>query len=77
MLGLFERSPSGGAETFNRMTKLICVQKLPHFEVRDFGRISYKKTDKIDILSYFTPNLSSTLNICPNELKFEPDDHTI
>ena len=28
------------------MSKLIFVQKLLHFEVRDFGRISYKKMDK-------------------------------
>ena len=41
------------------MSKLICVQKLSHFEVRDFSRISYKKTDKIDILRYFTPNVSA------------------
>ena len=77
MLALFERSPWGGEEAFYGMSKLIFVQKLSHFEVRDFGRISYKKTDKIDILRYFTPNLSSTFNICRNELKFAPDDQTI
>ena len=41
------------------MSKLVFVQELSYFEVRDFGRISYKKTDKIDILRYFTPNLSA------------------
>ena len=41
------------------MTKLIFVQKLLHFEVCDFGRISYEKTDKIDILKYFTPNVTA------------------
>merc|ERR1719494_552437 len=30
----------------NRMSKLVFVQKLLHPEVRDFGRISYKKMDK-------------------------------
>ena len=30
-----------------------------HFEVHEFGRISYKKIDKIDILRYFTPNVSA------------------
>ena len=59
MLGLFERSPLGGTEAFYRMSKLIFIQKLLQFEVRDFGRISYKKTDKIDILRYFTPNVSA------------------
>ena len=50
MLGLFERSPRGGTEAFYRMSILIFIQKLSHFEVRDFGRIYYKKADKIDIL---------------------------
>ena len=59
MLSSFERSPLGGTEAFYRMSKLICVQKLSHFEVRNFSRISYKKTDKIDILRYFTPNVSA------------------
>ena len=59
MLGSFERSPLGGTETFYRMSKLICVQKLSHFEVRNFSRISYKKMDKIDISRYFTPNVSA------------------
>ena len=59
MLGLFERSPCGGIEAFYGMSNLIFVQKLWHFEVRDFGRVSYKKTDKIDILRYFTPNVSA------------------
>ena len=59
MLGLFERSPWGGTEAFYGMSILIFVQKLSHFEVRDFGRISYKKMDKIDILRYFTPNVSA------------------
>ena len=59
MLGSFERSPLGGTDAFYRISKLICVQKLSHFEVGDFSRISYKKTDKIDILRYFTPNVSA------------------
>ena len=59
MLTLFERSLWGGTNAFYGMSKLIFVQKLSHFEVRDFGRISYKKTDKIDILRYFTPNVSA------------------
>ena len=59
MLSLFERSPLGGTDAFYRISKLICVQKLSHFEVGDFSRISYKKTDKIDILRYFTPNVSA------------------
>ena len=41
------------------MSKLIFVQKLSHFEVRDFGRISYKKMDKIDILRYVKRNVSA------------------
>ena len=49
----------GGTEAFYEMSKLIFVQKLLHFEVRDFGRISYKKPDKIAILRYFTPNVSA------------------
>ena len=59
MLGLFKRSLWGGTEAFYGMSKLIFVQKLSHFEFPDFGRISYKKTDKIDILRYFTPNVSA------------------
>ena len=55
----FERSPLGGTEAFYGMLKLNFVQKLSHFEVRDFGRISYRKTDKIDILRYFTPKVSA------------------
>ena len=62
MLGLFERSPRGGTKAFYRISKFICVQKLLHFEVRDFGRISYKKTVKIDVLRYITPNVSIPLN---------------
>ena len=37
---LFERAPLGGTKAFYRMSKLIFVQKLLHFEVRNFGRIS-------------------------------------
>ena len=48
-------------EAFYGMSKLIFVQKLSHFEVRDFGRISYKKMDKIEILRYFTPKVSAPL----------------
>ena len=59
MLGLSERSPWGRTEASYGMSKLIFVQKLSHFEVHDFGRISHKKTDKIDVLRYFTPNVSA------------------
>jgi len=44
---LFERSPLGGTKAFYRMSKLIFVQKLLHFEVRNFGKISYKKWKKV------------------------------
>ena len=42
MFTLFERSPRGGTETFYGMSKFSRVQKLLHFEVHSFGRISYK-----------------------------------
>ena len=45
---LFERAPLGRKKAFYRMSKLIFVQKLFHFEVRNFGRISYK-TSKFDV----------------------------
>ena len=35
------------------------IQKLFHFEVHDFWRISHKRTDKIGTLTYFTPNVSA------------------
>ena len=66
MLRLFERSPREETEPFYGMSKLIFVQKLSHFEVRGFGRISYKKTDKIEILRYFTPNVSAPSILVPN-----------
>ena len=50
MLSLFEISPQEGTETFYRMSKFSRVQKLFYFEVRSFGRISYKKKyEKSDI----------------------------
>ena len=52
------------------MSKLFFVQKLSHFEVRGFGRISYEKTNKIDILRYFTPNISSPLIFVQISLNF-------
>ena len=55
---LFERAPLGGTEAFYRMSRLIFVQNLLHFEVRNFGRNSYKKMEKSQILRYFTPNVS-------------------
>ena len=55
---LFERAPLGGTNALHRMSKLIIVQKLSHFEVCNFGRISYKKMEKSQILRYFTPNVS-------------------
>ena len=54
----FERAPLEGTKASYRMSKLISVQKLLHFEVCDFGRISYKKMEKSQILRYFTPNVS-------------------
>ena len=33
---LFERAPLGGTKAFYRMSKLVFVQKLLHFEVCDF-----------------------------------------
>ena len=53
MLGLFERSPWEGTDACYRMSKLILVQKLPHFEVCNFGGNSYKKIGKISILVLF------------------------
>ena len=35
MLGLYEGDPCGGTEVFYKMSKLICIQKLLHFEVGD------------------------------------------
>ena len=43
MLSLFERYQREGTEAFYRMQKFPRLQKLLHFEVRDFGRISFKK----------------------------------
>ena len=51
---------------FYRMSKLIFVQRLSHFEIRDFGRISYKRIRKIWNLGYCH-------NCCPILLKFAPD----
>ena len=58
MLSLFERSPWEGTEASYRMLKFNCVQKLLYFEVRGFGRISYKIVRKIWNLGYFTQNVS-------------------
>ena len=57
MLGLFERSSWGGTEAFYGMSKWIFVQKLSHFKAHHIGRISLK-IDKIDILKYFTPQVT-------------------
>ena len=59
LFDLIERAPLGETKAFYRMSKLIFVQKLSYFEVCDIGRISYKKTAKIDILRYFTPKVSA------------------
>ena len=69
MLSLFERSPWGGTEAFYGMSKFSRVQKLLHFEVRSFGRISYKKIGKIWNLEYFTQNVSGVaifVQFCSN-----------
>ena len=69
MLSLFERSPRGGTEAFYGMSKFSRVQKLLHFEVRSFGRISYKKIRKIWNLEYFTQNVSGVaifVQFCSN-----------
>ena len=42
-----------GTDAFYWMSKFSHVQKLLHFEVRNFGRISYKKMRKIWIFGYF------------------------
>ena len=47
MLSLSYRTPQGGTEAFYGINIFDYVQKLSHFEVRDFGRISYKKIRKI------------------------------
>ena len=59
MLGLFEWSLWEGTDALDSMSKLIFVQKISHFEVLDFGSISYKETDKIDILRCFKQNVSA------------------
>ena len=41
------------------MSKSFSVQKLPNFEVRNFNYNSYEEADKIDILRYFTQNVSA------------------
>ena len=58
MLILFERSQWEETEAFYRISKLICVQRLSHSELRDFSRISYKKIRKSWNLGYFMQNLS-------------------
>jgi len=47
---LFGRAPLGGTKAFCRMSKLIFVRGLLHFEVRDFGGISCGKIEKSQIL---------------------------
>ena len=69
MLSLFERSPRAWTEAFYGMSKFSRVQKLLHFEVRDFGRISYKKIWQIWNLKYFTQNVSGVaifVRFCSN-----------
>ena len=46
MLNLFEISQWEVEEAFYRMSKFCRLQKLLHFKVSDFGRISYKKFEK-------------------------------
>ena len=58
ILSLFERSQWEETEAFYRMSKFNCVQKIFHFEFRKFGRISYRKIQKIWNLRYFTQNVS-------------------
>ena len=53
-----KRSSWGGTEAFYGMSKFSRVQKLFHFEVCGFGRIPYKKIQKIWNLEYFTQNVS-------------------
>ena len=62
---------------FHRISKLISVQKLFHFEVRDFGRISDKKNRQIWHFTIFHAKHISTFNFCPNKLKFAPDDYSM
>ena len=56
---IYEGDRRSGSKTFYGMSELIFVQKLSHFEVRGFGRITYKERDKIDISRYFTPDVSA------------------
>ena len=58
------------------MSKLIFVQKLLHFEVCDFGKISLKKNGQNWHFVIFYAKCVSTFNFCSNLLKFAPDDHT-
>ena len=49
----------GGTKAFYRMSKSIFVQKLLHFEVRNFGRISYKKMGKFGDEFAFSEKMST------------------
>ena len=73
MLSLFEISPQEGTETFYRMSKFSRVQKLFYFEVRSFGRISYKKNTKNLIFRIFYAKRIRGHNLCPILLKFAPE----
>ena len=48
MLSLSYRTPQGGTEAFYGIKIFDYVQKLSQFEVRNFGRISYKKCGKFE-----------------------------
>ena len=61
---LFERAPLGRTKAFYRMSKLIFVQKLLHFEVRDCGRISCKKNGKKSNFEIFHAKRTMTFNFC-------------
>ena len=49
MLSLFDRSLRRETKGFYRMSISISLQKLLHVQVRNFGKISYKR-DRIGIL---------------------------
>ena len=66
---LFGRYTRGGALPLFRMSKLISVQLLSHFEIRDFGRIwlKYRKFqfwDTLDKFELVCQSLSYEAEIC-------------
>ena len=73
MLSLFGRSPWERPEAFYGMSKFCRLQKLLHFEVRDFGRISYKKNTKNLKFRIFYAKRIRGRNFCQILLNFSPE----